>query len=217
MSGTPFTPGQLGKLQTIVNTAATTALPQIAAQFRDPKAVLEALKNKTSVLAEHLEELVAQAIRRMMVLVRRGRASLTTSARYDSASLQTRKGLWVYDGYTKLVASKAKPVEGGTTFDFDIHEIGQPQGAADAEIEGALPKEHFFDETAINAIIAEAVAKQPNGEPGKFPTDRVILLYTDSCVVDFYWYAVDAEWLVGTWYRDVHRWHAGVWVLSPAN
>ncbi len=217
MSGTPFSTGQLGKLQTILNTATATALPEIAEQFGDPKVVLEALKNKTEVLAGHLKDLIVQAIKRMMVLVHRERASLTTSVRYDSSSLQTGNGLWVYDGYTNLVASKAKPVESGTTFNSDIHEIGRPQGATDAEIEGALPNGHFFDETAVNAIIAEVRAKQPNGEKGRFPTDRVILIYLSSCVVYFHWGAGDSEWVVGAWRRDDDEWGAGGWVLSPAN
>jgi hypothetical protein len=210
-SGTPFGIGQLGRLHATFATAVATALPEVAARFSDPKAVLKALEGKTSVLAAHLEELLAEAIKRMMVLVHRKRVWLMTTARYDPSSLMNRAGLWLYGGYPDLVVPQAKPVEAGTAFVFDEHEIGQPDGAADAEIEGALPEPHLFGETAANAIVAEGIAS------GYFKKDRAYLLYTPSCVVDVSWFAVESEWRVFAWLRGVSRRGAGSRVLSPAN
>ena len=43
--GTPFTPGQLGKLQSMVNIGIATALPKLAEKY-DPKAMLKTLDGR---------------------------------------------------------------------------------------------------------------------------------------------------------------------------
>ena len=242
-SGTPFNTGQHGKLQTILNIAVTTALPKIAAELSDPKAVLKALENKTEVLSGHLGDHAVEVITRMMAcaLPRLERASLTTSewyyptsvVRQDSTSYPPTTGLRIYSiggGRYEDIASKANPVPAGTVINFDIHEVHK-KDTLDAEIEYTLPT-RFLDESVVNAIIAETLLKQPRGNPGKFPIDRHILIYQPKQVVDFHWRGDESAWNIYTWPRRKREddyntlvqhhhtwfgWDAGTWVLSPAN
>lgn len=219
MTGTPFTAGQLGKLQSILTIGVSTALPKVATKLGDPKAVLKALDRKGEILAGHLEVALESAIRCMLVLVPLKEVSLTLSAcREPLRFFQTRKGLWAYGDFNNLVVAKAKPVDAGTKFPVNISEIAAEDGAIDAEIEAALPKQHLFDESAVCAIVAEMISKQPNGETGDLEnTGCANLLYTSSCVVVVVWYSVGREWDVNTWHRVDYRWYAGHRVLSPGN
>ena len=218
-SGTAFASGQLAELQAMFSPAAAVALPKAAATFGDPKAVLRALKDKSEVLASHLEAAIAQAIGRMMVLTPRGSVSVVLAEPHDpDPYYRTRSGLWVLGDYRNRIVSKAKPLATGTTFAVDISEIGAENGATDKEIEGALPKQHLFDESAICAIVASMITKQMGGTVGDLEnTGKVNLFYTLSCVVRVVWGAGSAEWNVYTWYRDGRRWRAGRRVFSPGN
>jgi hypothetical protein len=217
MSGTPFTIGQLGKLQNIINIGVTTALPSVAAKFGDLKTVLKALDGKGEILADRLESALVNAIGSMLFLVPRNPVSITVGTRHDPDSFyQNRSGLCVWDEFRSRVVSKAKPTEAGTKFALDSHELGSR--ATDEEIEDALPKNHIFDETAVCAIIAELIGKQPSGEAGDLEnTSEANLLYTSSCVVFVSWLAGDSEWFVGMWDRGGYGWSAGPRVLSASN
>lgn len=242
MSGTPFTHPQLTKLLTVLNTAIAAALEDIAVKFADPKAVLTLLQNKPEALSRHVGDHAVEVITRMMAcaLPRLERASLTTSewyyptsvVRQDSMSYPPTTGLRIYDisggGYGHI-ASKANPVPAGTVINFDIYEVPKKE-TLDAEIEYTLPT-RFLDESAVNAIIAETLLKQPRGTPGKFPTDRHILIYQPKQVVDFHWRDKESAWGIWTWSRRKREdsynkvndhftwfgWDAGTWVLTPAN
>lgn len=208
--GTPFSTGQLGKLQAIVSIAVSTALPRVAVKFSDPKSVLRALSGKGEILAQRLEAALEQAINGMLALIRRGQMTLTISERRDpDVYYRTREGLWIYGGFRDLVVAKAKPVEPGTTFKVDEDELGET--LTDEEIEAALPKNHLFDESAGSAIVAEMI------ETEQLDKNCVYLLYTSSCVVLVGWDAGLSEWDVLAWYRGGHRWSAGARVLSPAD
>src|SRR3990167_10887199 len=80
--GTPFTPGQLAKLQTVVNIAVATALPKVAEKY-DPKVVLKALEGRGEVFAGHIETMLEQAINSMLVLAPRGSVIVTLAERHD--------------------------------------------------------------------------------------------------------------------------------------
>jgi len=216
-SGTPFSRGQLNKLQTMLSNSMVTALPNVAEKFRDPKVVLKALDGKGEILAGHLESALEQAIGKMLMLIPRNRLSLTLAERHDPGTYyQTRTGLWVYGGFKDHIVSKAKSTKAGISFKVNVDDLGHD--ATDEEIENSLPKKHLFDESAVCAIVAEMISKQPNGEPGDLENiGRVNLLYTSSCVVVVNWGGDYREWNVNTWGRDVHRWNAGNRVLSPAN
>jgi hypothetical protein len=112
----------------------------------------------------------------MLVLAHRKRVSLVISTRHEPSKFyRDGKSLWVYRGFTELVASKARPVEAGTKFAVDIFEIGTENGATDEEIVGALPKNHLFDESAVCAIVAEIIGRQPECPSEKFlnPMNRL--------------------------------------------
>jgi len=219
-NGTPFNLGQLVKLQNFLNIGVATVLPIVAARLGKPQAVLKAFDGKGAVFARHLEPVLEQVIKSMLLLVPLKSLKFTLSARHEPSSFyKSRERLSVCDGFAKLVLPNAKPVEAGTTFEFDVSEIRTPQwenGMRDEEIEDSLNEEHFFDDSSVCAIIAEAITKQPRCEPGEFPVHNVrhILLYTRTSLVAF---AGDGcEWYVNAWPRNVCTHGTGCWVLSPA-
>ena len=216
MSGTPFTPGQLGKLQSVVSVAVATALPKAAARFNDPKAVLKALDGKGKIFAGHLESALEEAIGRMMVLVSRPLVTVSLTERHDpDAYYQIKKGLHVWGDFRERVVAKARPTEAGTTFTLAVADLGRD--ATDEDIEAALPTAHLFSETAACAAIAGLIAGQPHGGVGSLLTERVNLFYTSSCVVFADWHAVSREWNVSPWPRVGSRGRAGRRVFSPAS
>lgn len=217
MSGTAFSVGQMAELQAIVSPSIAVALPKVAAKLGEPKGVLRALKDKNEILAERLESALENAIKGMMILVPRGSTTLAFADMHmPDAYYRTRSGLYVYYDFRDSIVAKAKPTASGVSIKMDIAELGQV--ATDEEIEGALPKNHLFDESTVCAVVAGMIAKQPNGEAGDLEnTGYANLLYTSSCVVHVRWDGDYREWLVYTWSRDDDRWYAGYRVLSPAN
>lgn len=117
--GTPFAPGQLQKLQTVINIGIATALPKVAEKY-DPKVVLKALEGRGEIFAGHIETALEQALNSMLVLAPKGSVAVTLAERHDPDTFyRTRSGLYVWDDYRNLVVAKAKPSEAGTIFKSD--------------------------------------------------------------------------------------------------
>ncbi|MEK7503012.1 MAG: hypothetical protein AAB556_01045, partial [Patescibacteria group bacterium] len=74
---------------------------------------------------------------------------------------KTRSGLYVWDNFRSRVVAKASPIDAGTKFRIERRDL--VRDARDAKIEGALTN-HFFEESAVCAVIAELISKQPNGK-----------------------------------------------------
>ena len=214
--GTPFTPGQLGKLQTVVNISVATVLPKVAEKY-DPKVVLKALEGRGEIFAGHIKTMLEQAINSMLVLAPKGTSTITLLERPDpDAFYRTRTGLYVWDDFRSRIVKNAKSSEAGLVVKVDNAEL--MRDLTDAEIEGALPKSHIFDETVLCVLIAGLIAKQANGEEGTLQSNGYAnLFYTSSCVVSVYWFAGNREWDVYTWERSDGRWSAGFRVFSPGN
>ena len=143
--------------------------------------------------------------------------SLTLSARHDpDAYYRTRTGLYVWSEFRDRVARSAKPTDAGTTFNFTLSDLARD--ATDEEIEAALPKAHFFDESAVCAIVAELIATQPEGDEGHLlNSGHVNILYTGPDIVRVNWRPETREWSVSTWKRNDERWRAGYRALCPAD
>src|SRR3989338_1331668 len=209
MSRTPFTTGQLGKLQSLVNIGVATVLSKVAEQFSDPKRVLKAFEGRGEMFARHMEPALEQAIRSMLVLVPHKPIELTISARRDPNDYyQTRAGLWVHDVFRNLVVANAKPVDAGTVFKVSESEI--VEHLMDAHIKAALPKNHLFDKSAACAIVAEMI------EAGRFDKKLGYVLYTASCIVDVGWDVDSQRWSIFTWDRG-GGFYRGYRILYPSN
>ncbi len=215
--GTTFAPGQLSQLGSIINIGVATALPKLAEKYGDPKAVLRALDGRGQIFASHIETALEQAINSMLDLAPIGTTTIALGERHDpDVFYHTRSGLYVWDDFRARVVTKAKPSEAGTTFKVDRFEL--MRDLTDAEIELPLPKNHFFDETVVCAVIAGLIARQANGEEGLLMNNgRANLFYTGSYVVRVDWDAGRRLSSVDTYRRDVIRWRAGLRVFSPAN
>ena len=215
--GTPFTPGQMSKLQSVVNIGVATALPRLAEKYGDPKAVLRVLDGRGAIFAERLEMALEQAINSMLDLAPRGTETVILTERHDPDTFyRTCEGLYVWDDFRSRIVANAKPSELGRTMKVNCAEL--MRDLTDKEIELALPIDHLFDETEVCAVIAGLIASQPNGEEGALlNTGYANLFYTSSCVVYVYWYADYRGWHVNAWKRGDYGWGAGYQVFSPAN
>jgi hypothetical protein len=93
--------------------------------------------------------------------------------------------------------------------------IVRKDGAADQEIEAELGEHHTFTESEVSWIIAELIAKQPNGEQGHLDrSGKANLLYTPSFVVGVDWFFHDGRCFVDAWHRGDRRWYQGDSVFS---
>lgn len=213
--GTTFTPGQLAQLSHEIGIGVATALPRVAEKY-DPKVVLKALEGHGEIFAGHIETALEQALNSMLILAPKGVAMVTLNEPHDpDAFYQTRSGLYVYDDFRTRVVAKARP---SGNADYKVEKAELMRGLTDEEIEGALPKNHLFDETRLCAIIAGLITKQPNGEEGVLLNNSYAnLFYTSSCVVLVDWLSDYREWRVYTWRRGGRRWLAGYQVFSPGN
>jgi hypothetical protein len=130
---------------------------------------------------------------------------------------QTRSGLHVWGDFAERIVAEAMPIAAGTGYRLATSDL--IRRAADEEIEAELPKYHVFDESAICAIVANLISKQPKGRIGDLEhTGKVNLLYAPTCAVHVYWNAEDGSWRVGTWDRgDSQGWAAGARVFFPWN
>jgi hypothetical protein len=148
------------------------------------------------------------------VLQPREPISLTTSVTYDpDVYYRTGKGLYVWNSFRNRIVANAKPTNAGTGYTLAAADL--TKDATDKEIEAALPEGYLFDESAVCAIVAELIAKQPGGEAGHLQNNgRANLFYTRSCVVRVRWDAGDGEWRVLTWGRGGDGWYAGRRVFS---
>lgn len=152
--------------------------------------------------------------------IRRGQALLTLAARHDPhefyLSRQTKLQVeWGY--FSNDVLPKAKPVEAGTTFNVDVHELVEFLDDQGIEQElGSVLKGHLFDETAVCAVIAEMFGRQSRGEEGDLGTELPNLLYTAPCIVRLNWLP-QSRWRLITWGRSRIAWLPGTRVLTLAN
>jgi hypothetical protein len=156
---------------------------------------------------------VAAVVRQ--ILKSRGTLSLVTKAPHDPVSYyQSRTGLWVWDGFRSEVVASAKLTAAGAKFDVSIFEL--VQAATAVKIEKALSANHFFDESAICAVVADLIEKQPNGESGDLEsTGYANLFYTRACVVELLFDRVPRVWRTLAWHRDNIKWDVGRRVLAP--
>jgi hypothetical protein len=208
MRGTAFSPGQMAEFTNAANSAFAVALLRVAAKFSDPKAVLGGIKDKSEILAGRLESAVEHAIRSMLSLFRHPQRSVTITECRDPDAYY-REGLWVYDGFRRLIVTNAKPVDAGAIFKVNEDELRECM--TNAQIEAGLRKYHLFDESAVSAIIAELI------ESDKLDKHCFYILYTEACVVRVTWFRVYRKWVVNAWERQDFEWCAGRRVLSPAN
>lgn len=214
--GTPFTPGQFGKLQSIVSIGIATALPRVSSKF-EPKSTLKAFEGRGDVFAGRLEALLEQALNSMLVLAPRSATTIMLDKWHDPDTYyQTRSGLYVWGDFRPRIVAHAMPIPAGTT--FKVKSFDLTVQLTDREIEDVLPKAHFFDEKQVCGTVAGLIAKQAIGEEGELLNNGFAnLFYTGSCVVDVSWSAGVRGWDVDTWRRDVGRWSAGNRVFSPGN
>ena len=126
-----------------------------------------------------------------------------------------RKGLYVWSGFTEKIIErgKATKIEKGS---HAIESLDLVTSATDEQIELSLDNKNVFSESDAAALIAEMIARQPNGEDGELLTSGdVNLFYTPACVVYVLWRAGGGEWRVFAWDRDDNWWRAGRRVFSP--
>lgn len=129
---------------------------------------------------------------------------------------ENRKGLYMWSDFRERILPKAKLTKKGASFEIASSDLAEY--ANDEQIEKSLPKRHLFSESEVSAIIAELIAKQPNGEKGDLVnTGRANLFYTKAFVVRVGWVGFDGEWSVTAWCRGGRGWFAGARVFSPAN
>lgn len=127
-----------------------------------------------------------------------------------------RKGLYIWSDFRERILPKAKLTKKGASFEIASSDLAEY--ANDEQIEKSLPKRHLFSESEVSAIIAELIAKQPNGEKGDLVnTGRANLFYTKAFVVSVIWRGFGGVWRVYAWHRGSGGWSAGRRVFSPAN
>lgn len=122
---------------------------------------------------------------------------------------QTRKGLYVWDGFRSRVLSLAKPVSGLGPLSLSSYDL--TENLYDRDIKAELPANHVFtDASVLCARIAQLISKQPNGEKGDLLNNGYAnLFYLPDCVVDVYWGSVRQGWYVYAWKLDDRHWYAG--------
>lgn len=157
-----------------------------------------------------------QRVEAGLALVSRGSATITLDADHNPDQFyRTRSGLYVWDDYRERVVSKAKLSPAGASYKFNYSTLARD--LRDREIEACLPAQHLFDETAVCAIIAGLITKQPQGEEQVLLNNGCAnLFYLAGCVVIVYWVACDREWGVDTYAHDDDGWDAGSQVFFPA-
>lgn len=139
----------------------------------------------------------------------------TGSVRQPIEYFKDREGLWVGSQFQAEVSGKAEATLEGAEFKIDSWDL--VRYANDETIEGSLHKKHLFSESAVCAIIAELIEKQPKGEEGHLLNNGYAnLFYTKSFVVYVGWGRGAGKWIVGAWSRDDDVWDAGGRVFSPA-
>lgn len=136
----------------------------------------------------------------------------TSEAHDPKKFYQDRKGLYVGYGFSERIVEKAEPVQSGT--EYKVSSLELVKNAPDEKIEADLGEGHLFEDSAVCALIAEMISKQPTGEEGALLTNGDFnLFYTASCVVGVYWGG--GGWSVRDWGRGVSAWNAGFRVFSP--
>ncbi len=198
MSGTPFTVGQLAKLQSDIAIAVSTALPKVVKKFDDPKEVMNALYNRGGLFARYVENALVHSLKKMLVLVPRERIALTYVVEYDPRTYDWESLMTSHMGrqFLKIVPNSV-PVSATT---FLVGSADLNEDVYDNELVTMLPKKHIFDEKHVCAIIVHLLDKQPNGEEGNLVTDTVNLFYYNSehDAIIVYWDEEKKKWQVGT-------------------
>ena len=201
-----ITAGQIGKIQELVS-----ARLRKSGLLSEP--VHQALEKSGDAIAEEMVAVVRKHAEATMFLVPRGTHEVTLVESHDpDKCFRTREGLWVYDGFRNLVVAKAKPSKAGETHKVVRAEL--MQDLTDEKIETSLGGEHFFEETALCAIITDLIDKQPEGKEGVLLNNGYANLFYTVCVVSVRWVSGYRRWDVRTWHRDGRRWLAGDRVFS---
>lgn len=141
--------------------------------------------------------------------------TVTLSDRHDpDAFYHTRPDLDVSDDFRERVVKAAKTTDAGASFTLNCAKL--MSALTTAGIEYSLPKEHYFDETTLCAVIAALIANQPNGKEGALCNlDGYNIFYTRPCVVRVYWNSYLRKWRVLTIRRDISKYFPGALVFSP--
>jgi hypothetical protein len=142
-------------------------------------------------------------------LVAKGTVTVALTKPHDPGNYyQDRAGLYVYDDFHKRILGNANPIASADP--ATLRRFVLARDASGKEIEAELGTNQEFSETDVCWIIAEMIAKQPNGEPGDLDNsdDMANLFHTPSFVVGVGWDADDRGWDVNAWRRDVGRWGA---------
>lgn len=139
----------------------------------------------------------------------------TTGELIPSDFFKSKDGLYVDSDFTSRILSKTSIVPAR---DYSVQPWKLLSPANDATIESALPEQHTFDESAVSAIIADLISKQPEGAEGALANDGSWnLFYTPEFVVYVFWYSYSRHWRVGAWDRYDDAWDGGYRVFTPAN
>ncbi|MCP1926399.1 hypothetical protein [Bradyrhizobium elkanii] len=159
---------------------------------------------------------MAAQIAGRQILKPRSTLSLTLEEPHDPADFyQCRSGLWVWDGFRFEVVVGAKRIHAGAKFDVSIFELVHV--ATSFELAKALPANHLFDESAVCALVATMIEKQPSGEIGDLETKgHANLLYTRACCVELLYDPMHRVWRILASRRDNIKWGVGRRVLAPA-
>ena len=184
--GTPFTTGQLGKLQGDVNIAVTTALPNVAAKFPDPKAVLKAIEGRREILARRLEPLLEQALNGMLgLIIRSVKVNRTRSP--GQALTATGRKLYV----TNSVVA-AMPRGEGELVELEYFEPGP-----DAYRNGVLTCAALEAEYEKNGLEPDPIAQAADNEADPAFADE----HPNACQ----WKDADSKYC----YAAFRRWYGG--------
>ncbi|MBI2506681.1 MAG: hypothetical protein HYW00_00890 [Candidatus Colwellbacteria bacterium] len=144
--------------------------------------------------------------------------SESTDSFNPSQYFQTRKGLYVWDGFKDRILSAAQPTDGFAETRLASFDLVKP--ANDAEIRSELPENHVFEDAGeFCAILAKMIDRQPNGGEGDLLSNGGWnIFYVHGVAGDVAVGVIrDASgwaWFVGAYPLDHCQWAEGVRAFS---